>query len=328
MGCSLSRPSAYASGAGDAPTDAAGQHQSNTGYGKRHGVSTSGSAVAELLPVTSEPLFDVVGLADPSSLAVCCEDGQIAIYDWVSPTSIRKWKAHEHSVNRMAVFGDLLVSCSRDTTVKLWRVDSSELLSTFTGHTLTVSGVDFSPGIVFVMRRNRLGVDSEELFLEPLLLPLQIDGRLISSGSRDTTVRIWDVEKQAESCRNKAQRNVVTDVRWLSGYSGHVIAQVLVVWMVVYDVGILERSLEPQGSEDLNVKLWDTRTPGVLKLLNKLDGYVYFPVRLGIFVIVWGGVDCFHPVFPLQMCIDGTPDGNYLVTSSKGFNSVGAEARV
>lgn len=33
-----------------------------------------------------------------------------------------------------------------------------------------------------------------------------------------------------------------------------------------------------QASEDLCVKLWDTRTPGVLKLADKLAGYVYFPV--------------------------------------------------
>jgi WD40 repeat protein len=148
MGCSLSRPSAYTSGGDGAPGDSPTHQRAKYRHGKHHGLGSSESAVTELTPITSEPLFDVVGLASPSSLAVCCEDGQIGIYDWASPAAVRKWKAHDHSVNRLAVHNDLLVSCSRDTTVKLWRASSAELLTTFTGHALTVSGVDFSPGAV------------------------------------------------------------------------------------------------------------------------------------------------------------------------------------
>jgi WD40 repeat protein len=110
--------------------------------------------------------------------------------------------------------------------------------------------------------------------------PVCADGRFISSGSRDTTVRVWDIEKQAESCRNKAQRNVVTDVRWLTGSFNTVVAQVRFVSVAALCNVLTTVRLCSQGSEDLNVKLWDTRTPGVIKLLNKLDGYVYFPVHI------------------------------------------------
>ncbi|KAJ0406356.1 hypothetical protein P43SY_006964 [Pythium insidiosum] len=59
-----------------------------------------------------------------------------------------------------------------------------------------------------------------------------------------------------------------------------------------------------QGSEDLSVKLWDERT-GLRTPAQVLRGYIYFP-----------------------LCLDVTEDGLYLLTSSKGFNGVGAEVRV
>jgi hypothetical protein len=58
-----------------------------------------------------------------------------------------------------------------------------------------------------------------------------------------------------------------------------------------------------QGGEDLRVRLWDTRA-GV-KEVAVLEGYVYFPLALDI-----------------------SPCGRYLLTSSKGFNGVGGEARL
>jgi hypothetical protein len=83
-----------------------------------------------------------------------------------------------------------------------------------------------------------------------------------------------------------------------------------------------------QASEDLNVKLWDTRIPGVLKFSSKLDGYIYFPVSATCVTV--STLPCSFILFYLfvQLCVDVSPDGMYLLTSSKGFNSVGAEARV
>ncbi|GMF21398.1 unnamed protein product [Phytophthora fragariaefolia] len=67
--------------------------------------------------------------------------------------------------------------------------------------------------------------------------------------------------------------------------------------------------LVAQGSEDLSVKLWDPRTP--LRVpAQTLTGFVYFPLSIA----AYGS--------------GGEEDSTYLLTSSKGFNGVGCEARV
>ncbi|GMF12589.1 unnamed protein product [Phytophthora lilii] len=67
--------------------------------------------------------------------------------------------------------------------------------------------------------------------------------------------------------------------------------------------------LVAQGSEDLSVKLWDPRTP--LRVpAQTLRGFVYFPLSIA----AYGG--------------GNENDSTYLLTSSKGFNGVGCEARV
>uniref|UniRef100_K3WSF6 Uncharacterized protein n=1 Tax=Globisporangium ultimum (strain ATCC 200006 / CBS 805.95 / DAOM BR144) TaxID=431595 RepID=K3WSF6_GLOUD len=59
-----------------------------------------------------------------------------------------------------------------------------------------------------------------------------------------------------------------------------------------------------QGSEDLTLKLWDERT-NLRAPAQSFHGYVYF-----------------------ALCVDVSPDGNYFLTSSKGFNGVGCEVRI
>ncbi|GAB9473241.1 hypothetical protein Gpo141_00010396 [Globisporangium polare] len=59
-----------------------------------------------------------------------------------------------------------------------------------------------------------------------------------------------------------------------------------------------------QGSEDLTLKLWDERT-ALRSPVQSFRGFVYF-----------------------ALSVDVTPDANYILTSSKGFNGVGCEVRV
>ena len=78
--------------------------------------------------------------------------------------------------------GQTLASASRDTTVKLWDRNGTEL-ATLEGHQDEVYGVSFSP-----------------------------DGQTLASASRDTTVKLWDRNLDnliAQSCD------------WLEGYLLH-----------------------------------------------------------------------------------------------------------
>lgn len=63
-------------------------------------------------------------------------------------------------------------------------------------------------------------------FVSPHGLLLPADNKLLCSGSRDTSVRLWDVETGRETARNSTQLNVVTDIKWLLGPLSTVVAQV------------------------------------------------------------------------------------------------------
>jgi len=120
-------------------------------------------------------------------------------------------------------------------------------------HALAVMGMDFSPSSTQVV-----------------------------SGSRDGTVRVWDVETGKQAGKGAVARNLVTCLKWLPQSSSTFV----------------------QGAEDLHVRIWDTRT-GMTAPVVVLDGYTYFPLGL-----------------------DVDDAGHTLATSSKGFNSVGAEVRL
>lgn len=56
----------------------------------------------------------------------------------------------------------IIVSCSKDMTIRVWHIDTSELLAVFGGHSLGVNSIVFSA-----------------------------DGWLLASGAMDSSIRIW-----------------------------------------------------------------------------------------------------------------------------------------
>jgi WD40 repeat protein len=109
---------------------------------------------------------------------------------------------------------------------------------------------------------------------------LSPDEKILASGGRDYTVRVWDVETAKETAKSKIPRNVVTSMCWVP-----------------------REQLLVQGSEDLRLRTWDSRT--MSSPAQVIEGYTYFP-----------------------LCIDVSADGNYVLTSSKGFDGVGCEGRI
>lgn len=104
---------------------------------------------------------------------------------------------------------------------------------------------------------------------------------VLCSGGRDNRVCLWDISTGKCLQYNKTPRNLVTCLKWIP-----------------------QEPLIVQGSEDLRVRVWDSRqTP--LSPVHTYDGYIYFPLALDI-----------------------SPDGYYILTSSKGFDGVGCEGRI
>ncbi|OAQ99484.1 hypothetical protein LLEC1_02336 [Akanthomyces lecanii] len=121
------------------------------------------------------------------------------------PYFIRVLHGHTHSVRAIAAHGDILVSGSYDTTVRVWRISTGEAMHVLHGHAQKVYSV------VLDHERNRCISGSMDSFVKiwdldtgALLYTLEghnmlvglldlRDERLVSAAA-DSTLRIWDPE--------------------------------------------------------------------------------------------------------------------------------------
>lgn len=79
--------------------------------------------------------------------------------------------------------GEILASAHDDKTIKLWDLNSKQLISTLIGHSQAVKSVAFSP-----------------------------DGQLLASGSDDKTIKLWDVNTLKEICTLSGHSHAVKSV--------------------------------------------------------------------------------------------------------------------
>ena len=197
------------------------------------------------------------------------EDGCLGLHDSFSGRLLKLWEDKEKDVHfcpitRVTAGKDLIASASRDMSIKLWTLNSDTPETVLKGHSMSVSGLSMSRG-------------SE---------------RLVCSGSRDTTVRVWDCAVGGvELFKAIRALNIVTCMRWHPGFG------------IIGENGDGEKNVFLQASEDLRVLIWDTRCG--TSAVSSLTGFTYFPLS-----------------------IDISSDGLHVLTSSKGFNSVGCELRI
>ena len=141
------------------------------------------------------------------------------------------------------------------------------------------------------------------------------DTSIVYSGSRDYGVKGWEIETGKMIAQFSAPRNIVTTMEYASGNAS---------------------SLLFQGSEDLCVRAWDTKSSSSQPALH-ITGYVYFPTSMAVhpglfvclFVCLFFFVSlCVTSTHHSVNCFNTPLDGKYLATGSKGFNSVGCEVKI
>jgi F-box and WD-40 domain protein CDC4 len=143
------------------------------------------------------------------------------VNDFDNPYFIRALTGHQHSVRAIAAHGDTLVSGSYDSTVRVWKISTGDVLHRLTGHSAKVYSV------VLDHERNRCISGSMDNLVKvwsletgECLFNLEghislvglldlCDNRLVSAAA-DSTLRIWDPENGQCKAKLTAHTGAIT----------------------------------------------------------------------------------------------------------------------
>jgi hypothetical protein len=138
-------------------------------------------------------------------------DGTVRVWD--SAGELKRWPAHSGAVWSVALSADarLLLSCGQDRMIRLWKVETAQMVLCLPEQPMAVSGVAMSPdgrwavsgGTDAVVRLWDLAAGREALALsghagKVTAVGFTPDGRRILSASRDGTLRCWEAASGRE----------------------------------------------------------------------------------------------------------------------------------
>lgn len=227
---------------------------------------------ATLLPRHHHGAVLSCSFLSPSAIVTGGDDKSLAITHLrptpASPAEpIKVLKSHEGAVNTLHVFHPpssptpMVLSASRDTTVKLWG-GSSKPVGNFLGHNLSVMAVGAHK-----------------------------DGNMVASGARDYMVKVWDTNTCQCTSTSKVRPSstprsfeksslapLTPSPRSLSKVSRN-----LVTCLKFWDDGSYRFA---QGSEDLTMRVWDVRfitnNSTNASCAVTFGKYLYFPLDVDV----------------------------------------------
>ncbi|ETO15138.1 WD-repeat protein, partial [Reticulomyxa filosa] len=136
-----------------------------------------------------------IGVIGGNGYTICSGsyDNTICVWDIETTKQLIIFKGHENAV-RSAKYGsnesNILLSGSSDKSVRLWDIRSQKQIQVFNGHTNWVMSVEYSPFVV----------NNGNIFNR-----LRGESNIICSGSRDNTIRFWDIRS------NKKELHVIKE---------------------------------------------------------------------------------------------------------------------
>lgn len=164
--------------------------------------------------------------------------------------NIRTFKGHENGVTCLQFDQNVLATGSYDTTIKIWNIETGEVLRTLRGHTSTVRTLQFDDGKLISGSFDKTikiwnwqtgeCISTLQCHTEGVL-SVHFDGLTLASGSIDKTVKIFSFDtKQTFSLRGH------TD------------------WVNHVRIDSPSRTVF-SASDDLSIKLWDLDSKQCIK---------------------------------------------------------------
>ncbi|TPX66047.1 hypothetical protein SpCBS45565_g04723 [Spizellomyces sp. 'palustris'] len=140
--------------------------------------------------------------------------------------------------------GRLLASCSNDQTIRIWDFGSGECKSELRGHEHVVECIAFAPTTAFPNIRELAGFQSKGK-------DQGVPGQYLASGSRDKTLRLWDVST------GQCLFTLTGHDNWIRGVVFHPNGKYLL-----------------SGSDDKTLKVWDLKSGRCIKTLDAHSHFV------------------------------------------------------
>jgi platelet-activating factor acetylhydrolase IB subunit alpha len=181
-------------------------------------------------------------------------DCSVKLWETNTGYCVKTFRGHDEWVRRVVVNvqGNLLATCSNDETVRIWTLDNTAPAQTLTGHSNVVECVAFANSTAVKTLHSENGGSPEE---EKTSASRQAE--IVASGSRDKSIKLWDV--WSGSC--------------LATLNGH-------------DNWVRGVAFHPSGkflyscSDDKSIRVWDNATSRCHKKL--LDAHSHFVTCLAV----------------------------------------------
>lgn len=238
-------------------------------------------------------------------LASCSADLTIKIWDFQTYECVKTLKGHDHNVSSVKFLpsGDQIASASRDKTIKIWETSTGYCQKTLHGHddwirtiditddgTMLASGGhdktvriwDLAKGeVIHVLREHTHHVEC--LAFSPSTLSVletsegqtikgkeSVPGNFLVSGSRDKTIKVW------EMATGQCVMTLVGHDNWVRGVDFHPSGKFII-----------------SVSDDKTIKIWDLQQGRATKTIS--DAHAHFVSCLDFNLhdpyLATGGVD-------------------------------------
>ncbi|MEO1165545.1 MAG: WD40 repeat domain-containing protein, partial [Chloroflexota bacterium] len=245
-----------------------------------------------------------VALADQSNA-----DTDVILYDIATGEVLNRYRGHTGNVTALAFHPteNVLVSTSRDTTVRVWSLESLQEIDLLDAHTSTVYDLAFSADGTRLVTAGDFSVrlwdypSSEQILtledfgaqIAALSVAIHPDGTQIAAGFNNGTASIWSAETGELIRRINAHTDDVVSIAFDSTGTQLITAsndRSIGLWDVDtgdnvvrlrgHEGAVTDAVLSPDGttilsaSEDNTLRLWDIATGEVIRIFAQHNASV------------------------------------------------------